>query len=318
MKVAITGANGFLGSYLVKECLHQQMEVHALVRKGANTSLLEISDERFYIHQLNYKADLNSQFSDLLASTGPIDFFLHNAGMTVSLKNEEYYDVNVGLTSTIIDALEASNLLTDGGVFVYTSSYAAHGPIPIKQPVSHYGRSKLQAEAIIQKHMSNYLIARPTAIYGSGDIAFLPLFKGAFKGIYPVANSSQRMSMIHAADLARSIISDMKSETGVIHYSDGNTYSHKDFIDTFESIFEKRVRKISIPKWLVKASMWMSDVWHRIIKKRPGITLEKFTEISQHWDLHASDLKHSSVKSEISLSNGFQDALTFYKENNLI
>lgn len=318
MKVAITGANGFLGSYLVKECLQQKMEVHALIRKGANTSLVDLSEAHFRIHKLDYSALLDSQFSKLSSSIGPLDFFVHNAGMTVSLDNEEYYDVNVGLTKKIINALETSHLLKKDGVFTYTSSYAAHGPIQIKEPVSHYGRSKLQAEEIIKKRLKSHLIARPTAIYGSGDIAFLPLFKSSFKGIYPVVDYNQRMSMIHAADLAHGIISDMQSKTGIIHYSDGNTYLHNDFIEALEYIFEKKVRKISLPKSLVKASMWISDLWHTIIKKRPGITLEKFTEISQNWDLHSSDLPHSTVECKIELSDGFKDALTFYKKNNLI
>ena len=64
--------------------------------------------------------------------------------------------------------------------------------------------------------------------------------------------------------------------------------------------------------------MGSSDVWHKLINKRPGITLEKFDEISQHWDLHTTDLKHSSVKPEISLKEGFEDALKYYQENNLI
>ena len=294
------------------------MEVHALIRKGANTSLLEISDKKFHLHQLDYKTDLSSQFSELCQSNGPVDFFLHNAGLTVSLENQEYYDVNVGLTEKIVDAIQASSLMKEEGVFVYTSSYAAHGPIEVKEPVSHYGRSKLQAENIIQKKISNHLIARPTGIYGSGDVAFLPLFKGAAKGLYPVADSDQRMSMIHAADLAHCIVTDMDSVSGIMHYSDGITYTHQNFIQAFESVFERKIRLFSIPKWLVKTSMWFSDLWHKTINKRPGLTLEKFTEISQHWDLHNSDLKHSSVKVNISLADGFKDALNFYKKNKLV
>ncbi|WP_425392895.1 NAD-dependent epimerase/dehydratase family protein [Ekhidna sp.] len=317
MKVAITGANGFLGSYLVKECLRQQMEVYALIRAGANTTLLPES-ENLHLKTVDYRKELASQFSDIKKEAGQIDFFLHNAGMTVSLKDDEYYQVNVGLTTTICDALLETDLLKDDGTFVYTSSYAAHGPANTKKPVSHYGHSKLQAEQVIEEKMNKHLLVRPTAIYGAGDEAFLPLFKGAKMGVYPVTDSTQRMSMIHGADLARMVVQDIQKETGPLHYNDGQTYLHKDFVEIFTVLFQKKIRTFPLPKWLAKFSMGSSDVWHKLINKRPGITLEKFDEISQHWDLHTTDLKHSSVKPEISLKEGFEDALKYYRENNLI
>lgn len=317
MKVAITGANGFLGSYLVKECLRQKMEVHAFIRTNANTAFLP-KDENLTIHNLNYREKLSEQFQLIKETIGVLDYFIHNAGMTVSLRNEEYYQVNVGITTSIIEAIQNSSLLKSTGRFVYTSSYAAQGPATINQPVSHYGSSKLQAEKVIQEKMSDYLLVRPTAIYGAGDEAFLPLFKGAKMGIYPVTDSKQRMSMIHAGDLARMMVTDMQSAPGILHYNDGNTYLHQDFIEIFQELFNKKVRKFPLPKWLAKLSMGSSDIWHKLVNKRPGITLEKFDEISQHWDLHTTDLRHSTVKPQISLREGFKDALKYYQENNLI
>ena len=302
----------------MKECLSQEIEVYALIRKGANTSLLPPSDNKLTIVNIDYGKHLEEQFSSIKKSFGQLDFFLHNAGLTVSLNNQEYYDVNVGVTQSISSALKESDLLKDQGLFVYTSSYAANGPSKINKPVSHYGRSKLSAERTIIDSFDNYLIARPTAIYGAGDQAFLPLFKSAKIGIYPVSNAKQRMSMIHAKDLASMIVSDMQTTKGIIHYSDGNTYYHNDFIDIFKKVFETKVRSFPLPIWLAKTSMALSDIWHKLLNKRPGITLEKFDEISQHWDLHTTSLTHSSVKPNISLTEGFSDALSYYKKNHLI
>ena len=293
------------------------MEVHAFIRSNANTSLLP-EDNKLSLHSINYKDDITDQFTQLKERIGTQDYFIHNAGMTVSLKKEEYYQVNVGITEALTDALLSSGFLKPKGRFVYTSSYAAQGPATINKPVSHYGNSKLRAEQVIQKKMPDYLLVRPTAIYGAGDQAFLPLFKGAKMGLYPVTDSNQRMSMIHVADLAHMVVEDMQNAPGILHYNDGNTYLHQDFIDIFEEMFKKKVRRFPLPKWLAKLSMGSSDMWHKIINKRPGITLEKFDEISQHWDLHTTDLRHSTVKPQIPLKEGFKDALKYYQEKNLI
>lgn len=293
------------------------MEVYAFIRQGANTQLLPSSDN-LHLITINYSGDLVERFHHLKDEHGAMDYFFHNAGMTVSLKNQEYYDVNVGLTKKLARAIKECSFLPEDRTFGYTSSYAAHGPENIKKPVSHYGESKLQAEQIVAKHFKNHLIARPTAIYGAGDVAFLPLFKSAKLGIYPVTNGHQRMSMIHAADLSHMIVHDLQSKNGIIHYSDGKTYFHRDFISTFSDILQKKIRSFPLPKWLARLSMGASDVWHKIINKRPGITLEKFSEISQHWDLHTTNLPHSSVSAKISLQEGFEDALNYYQKQKLL
>lgn len=317
MKVAITGANGFLGSYLVKECLRHSFTVLALIRKGANTELLP-DDENLHIVDVSYREGFGFQLNAIKEKHGPLDYFIHNAGLTVSLDAKEYYQVNGGLARTITEALEASSLLSENGKLVYISSYAANGPATKGQPVSHYGWSKKEAEEIIAGKFSNHLFVRPTAIYGAGDQAFLQLFETAKRGIYPVTSSSQRMTMVHAADLARMIIQDMQHLTGVVHCNDGQTYRHDDFIQLFEELFGKKVRKFPLPAWLAKVSIGASDLAHRIVKKKPNITLEKFEEISQHWDLHETELRHSSVKAEFSLKEGFKDALNYYQEKGLL
>lgn len=316
MKAIITGANGFFGSHLVKECLKQQIEVHALLRKNANTSLLPSSDH-LTTHTIDYRSSLTPQLSQLKDKIGSVDFFMHNAGLTVSLNNDDYYQVNRELTKTLLDSINESEIIKSG-IFVYTSSYAAHGPIGFEAPVSHYGRSKLQAEEAVRKQTSKHLIVRPTAIYGAGDTAFLPLFKSAKKGIYPITNSKQKMTMIHGADLARMVVQDMQTSTGTLHYNDGNTYLHQDFIKVFEDVYQKKIRTIPLPSWLAKFSIGASDIWNKLLKKRPGITLEKFEEISQDWNLQDLNISHSSVNAPTSLREGFDDALNFYKRNNLI
>lgn len=187
------------------------------------------------------------------------------------------------------------------------------------KPVSNYGRSKLEAEEVVEKSGFPYVMFRPTGIYGAGDVAFLPLFKLASRGLYPLTSNKQKMSMIHAKDLAHLIVKESANAEGIIHTNDGHTYLHQDFIDTLQKVTGKKIRKIPTPTWVSKFSLGLSDLWHRVIKKRPGLTLEKFQEISMDWHLHEdSALRFSKVPCEISLEEGFQDAYNFYTSKKLV
>lgn len=318
MKIALTGANGFLGSYIAKAYLNEGYDVIALVRASANLSNLP-SASKLHLENVNYREDLDAQFKYIKEKHGEIDLFVHNAGVTVSLDNQEYFDINTTLTGSIVKSVEDVKWIKEDGKVVYVSSLTAQGPAGIDKPVSKYGESKLKAENFFRESGYDHLIIRPTAIYGAGDYAFLPLLKGAKGKMYPVTNKHQKMSMIHAKDLAKMIMTESKSSTGTYHATDGVTYTHADFVDTLSRILNRKIYKIPVPGGLSKFILGLSDVWHGLIKKRPSITKEKYQEISMDWDLHENqELTFSKVPCEVSLEEGFRDAYEFYKKEKLL
>lgn len=316
MKIAITGANGFLGSYLVQEFLHKGFEVIALVRPSANISTLP-EEDNLSIESVDYKLPLSDQIEQLKSKHGALDYFLHNAGVTVSLDKSEYFEINTNLTQKLVAAIQRQNWLE--GKFIQLSSFAAQGPMGINHPVSIYGESKLRAEKFVIDSSFEHLIVRPTGIYGAGDYAFLPLFKMASKGLYPLTNKYQKMSMIHAQDLARIIVDEATKSQGVIHVNDGKTYLHDDFVNALQKAVNKKIQKIPLPAWITKISLGLSDIWHTLIRKRPGLTREKFQEISMDWNLQENEnLEFSNIPPQISLEEGFRDAYEFYKTKKLL
>ncbi|MEM6735616.1 MAG: NAD(P)-dependent oxidoreductase [Bacteroidota bacterium] len=318
MNVAITGANGFLGSYLTQEFLEAGFTVIALVRKSANCESLS-KHPSLHIEAIDYKSNLTDQFLSLRKKYGKLTYMIHNAGVTVSLSSMEYFLVNTKLTQNLIGALEKSEWLPKENKLIYVSSMAAQGPFGIDKPVSNYGRSKKDAEEIIRKGLFPFLMFRPTGVYGARDIAFLPLFKLANRGLYPLMSSEQKMSMIHAKDLARIIREEAYKSVGIIHANDGNTYFHKDFIEALKQVTGKKIKKLPISPLVSKISLGLSDLLHRSLKRRPGLTLEKFQEISMDWHLHENpNLLFSNIPCNISLEEGFKDTYHYYKTKSML
>ena len=318
MKLALTGSNGFLGIHIVNAYLDHGHEVVALVRPSAAINSFP-KNRNLHIEVMDYRSNLEPQFQSLKKKFGDLDLFIHNAGVTVSLDSEEYFKINTELTGKIVKSVETCNWIKKEGKILYVSSLTAQGPTGINKPVSKYGESKLKAEVFFKDSKYNHLIIRPTAIYGAGDYAFLPLIKGANNRVYPLTNKEQKMSMIHGKDLAHMILIESQETTGTLHASDGKTYSHYDFIEALTKVLDKTIYAIQIASTLSRLILGLSDIWHKLISKRPSITKEKFLEISMDWNQHEfGEIPYSKVPCKTSLEEGFRDAYNYYKVKKII
>ncbi len=318
MRIAITGANGFLGSHLVEMASYLGHEVTALLRAGANTENLE-SVSGFKIQEIDYSTE--ESIIESLKNLPKQDLIIHNAGLTKSYTLDKYLKVNVQLTEKLINAIQKTQTLSESGNFAYISSLAAMGPVGNGGPASNYGRSKVMAEKVIMKSGLNYAIFRPSGIYGERDVQFVPLIKAARLGLYPLMTSAtHKMTMIHASDVARNVIENGLSHSNVIvPLDDGNIYLHKDLQRVLESAIQKKTTTLKVPKGIVKGLLYISDIIDRNLKRTPKLSLEHYKEISQDWDHDFSDIrKQVPLLITISLEDGFKRAVKYYKSKNLI
>ena len=316
MQLAITGANGFLGTHLVSTALENGHQVVALVRNKSKVNFPK--SDSLSIEQVDYSR-FEEEFKILAKTYGVFDAFIHNAAVTVSISKKEYFKTNTDLTKTILDAITGNEWLGPDGKFVYISSYAANGPLNGDGPVSNYGYSKLKSEHLIQDSGLSYWIIRPTAIYGPGDRAFLPLFRSAKKGLYIIPRSEQKLSMIHVDDLVYSIINNFEDYEGAWHFSDGNTYSHQNFVRTLQEVTGTKIRAVRLPIWLLKSILYVLIFFQKVFRVKPKLTVEKVQEITQDWNLmEDKNLNHFKFDPKYQLKNGFEKTYSYYQKNSMI
>ena len=160
-KILITGASGFIGSFIVEEALARGMEVWAGVRKSSSRRYLQ--DER--IHFIDLNLDSKEQLKQQLSSH-TFDYIVHAAGVTKCINKADFFRVNTEGTRHLVDALIELQMPLEH--FVFISSLSVFGAIREKQPYelirdtdtpqpnTAYGQSKLEAEKVIKERFTVY------------------------------------------------------------------------------------------------------------------------------------------------------------------
>lgn len=181
MKLAITGATGFVGQAVLDAALAKNCTVRALTRReqapraGVEWVLGTLED------------------ADALAELAQgADAVIHIAGLTNTPNIAEFETANVVGTQTVLNAAKSAGVKR----FVFVSSLSAREP-----KLSAYGASKARAEDLVEASDLNWTIVRPPAVYGPRDVDMFELFRSAKWGLVPLPPGGAT-SVIHVEDLA--------------------------------------------------------------------------------------------------------------------
>lgn len=282
MKIAITGANGFVGSSLTRYLMKRNFEVTALVRKTANVSLLPVKARVVEI-------DYSSQESIQSGLAGQ-EIVIHCAALTRAASWEEMKEINVGLTEKVAAAVNKSDSVRQ---LIFLSSQAAAGmgtfnkpktEEDVPQPVTWYGKSKLMAEDFIRNAIrKDWTIVRPVSVYGPGDKDFLQTFK-LMKNHLSVSLGikDKYISIIYIDELCQFIskcIANKAAFGQVFFASDGQTYTHKMFADAMQNAVHTFSLHIAVPDALAFTVSAFGELRNRFQPKSSLVNLQKFKEL---------------------------------------
>jgi nucleoside-diphosphate-sugar epimerase len=127
MKILITGASGFIGSFLCEEGLKQGMETWAGMREGSSRKWLQSERLRFAFLDMANADVLRQQLSSYKNKIGRWDVIIHAAGATKCLKREDFDLHNYVCTQNLVNTLDELDMLPEQ--FLYVSSLSVLGPI---------------------------------------------------------------------------------------------------------------------------------------------------------------------------------------------
>lgn len=331
MKVLITGANGFIGGFLVEAAMQKGWEVWAGVRKTSDKRYLSQTGLRFI--DLNYsdEAALTLQIRRHVAEFGAWDYIIHNAGTTKCIDEADYHRINYQYTVHFIEALKQSGVKLSK--FLFMSSMGAVGPgnaftgAPLMitdepNPISEYGRSKWLAETYIRSLIDfPWVILRPTGVYGPRDRDYYVMMKMIRHGLnVSLGRKPQLLNFIFVKDLVTACLlaleTPIKKRTWFV--ADGDIYTSDEFSDLLRQVLKKKnVLSVRIPLSFVKLVSNLSERLSRISGKPSLLNTDKYKVMKQrNWTCDASDLERDlDFKAAYNLRKGLEETVSWYTEN---
>jgi nucleoside-diphosphate-sugar epimerase len=324
MKVLVTGASGLLGSHVAELLSARGTQVRALVRKTSNRRHLET------LRNVELFEGSVEQSDRVREAIDGVDAVIHSAGLVKARNTDEFFSVNVGGTSNLIDAARRRARPLDK--FVYVSSLEACGPSadgkPIssdqENPVTTYGRSKLAAEKVVlsAKNEVPVVILRPGAIYGPRDGEILDAFRSIKVGLLPLAAGGTAKGVwIYASDCAEACIRALEASvpSGRAYFVDdgcGPLELRQMLADAERALGKKAYIRASLPAPLLKQIARGVEIFGRVTNRPVMLTREKANMLLQHWVCSSEDTRRElGWQPQVGWTAGIERTVKWYREN---
>lgn len=327
-KILITGASGFIGSFIVEEALRRGFETWAAMRKSSSKEYLQ--DERIHFIELN----LNSKEQLVEQLRGKdFDYVVHAAGVTKCLNKEDFHRINTEGTKHLVEAILELQMSLKR--FVYLSSLSIFGAIKEQQPYdeiretdtpqpnTEYGRSKLEAEQYLDSLGTRlpYVILRPTGVYGPREKDYFVMAKSIQQhSDFAVGYKRQDITFVYVTDVVQAVFLALeKGQTGRKYFlSDGEVYQSATFSNLIhEELGRPWWIRITAPVWVLRIITFFGEHISRMTGKVSVLNNDKFNILRQrNWrcDIQPA-IDELGYQPKVKLKEGVKRSIKWYKDN---
>lgn len=331
-RILITGASGFIGSFIVEEALRQGMETWAAVRSSSSRAYLNDQRINFIELDLSDEQRLIEQLKD-----HQFDYVVHAAGVTKCINKDDFRRVNTEGTRHLVAALRALRMPIER--FVFLSSLSVMGAIREQQPYTEireddtpqpntaYGKSKLEAEETLKARSEEqfpYVILRPTGVYGPREKDYFIMAK-SIKGHsdFAVGYKPQDITFVYVKDVVQAVFLALDhGKTGRAYFlSDGKVYRSA----TFSNLIRRELGnpwwiRITAPIWILRIVTAVGDIIGRLSGKAIALNNDKYHILRQrNWrcDIQPA-IDELGYKPQYDLERGVRETIAWYKKEGWI
>lgn len=327
MNILITGASGFIGSFIVSEALRRGMNVWAAVRRTSSRKYLTDPRINFVELNLDSREEMVRQMAGLR-----FDAVVHAAGATKCLHADDFFRINTEGTRNLVNALRDMEMPLRR--FVYVSSLSIYGPVREAQPYEEiresdtpqpntaYGRSKLESERFLDS-LTDFpcVTLRPTGVYGPRERDYFLMAK-SIKGHtdFSVGYKPQDLTFVYVEDVVQAVfLAIERGQNGRKYFlSDGQVYSSRTFSDLIHrELGRPWLLRIKAPIWVLRVVTFFGEYIGRMTGKISALNNDKYNIMRQrNWrcDIRPA-IEELGYRPQYDLERGVKLTVKWYVEN---
>lgn len=293
MKILITGPYGFVGTNLseyLSALGHELIAVHVARRDSMAYNTFYTWDE---LPGIDWES---------------VDAVVHLAGKAHDTRHaadpQSYVDVNVGLTRKIVDAFVGHGPQSPKSFVLFSSVKAVADRVSgilredaSPEPQNPYGKSKLEAEAVVraafgtEASAARAYILRPCMIHGPGNKGNLNLlYRTVQRGIpWPLGAFENRRSFASIENVCAAVEAVLAGQAppGVYQVADDEPLSTNEVVHLIAESLGRNPGIWRIPAPWVRAAAAMGDLL------RLPLNSERLRKLTESYEVSNEKLKHA-------------------------
>ncbi|MFQ5890025.1 MAG: NAD-dependent epimerase/dehydratase family protein [Gemmatimonadota bacterium] len=324
MRAVVTGGAGFIGSHLIEALVARGDDVVCLERPGASRGWIAETRVQWEPVGIERVGRLRRVFHGA-------DVVYHLAGLTEARRPEELYAVNTVGTARVLEAAASANGRAPRVILL--SSLAAVGPCrdgaslspdTVPFPLSHYGNSKLLAEAVVHAYADRVpaSIVRLPSVYGPRERAILTLFRMVRRGLaLTVGGWDREVSLIYVEDVVQGLVAVAVSERSIgrtYHLAHPRPVTWARFAEAAGEAVGRRPRLVSVPPAVARPIAAACELLAKMRRRAAILNRDRVREISQaRW---VSDPRRAMMEigfaPRFPIERGVMETAAWYREMN--
>jgi nucleoside-diphosphate-sugar epimerase len=287
MRAVVTGGAGFVGSHLIESLVASADDVVCVERPGASLrwiSGLPVTVVRCGVHDRSFLTHLFDG----------ADVVFHLAGLTEARSPRDFYAVNTEGTATVLQA--AGRHGTRAPHVILASSLAAVGPCrngerlaveSVPYPLSHYGQSKLLAEAMVHALRDRVpaTIVRFPSVYGPRERGVLRFFQLVSRGVaLTIGPWDREVSLIYVKDAVAGLrrIAETGAAAGRTYYlAHPEVVTWRRFAAAVGTALRREPVLVSVPRPLAQIVARCAELSAALSHRAAILNRERVRELTQ-------------------------------------
>lgn len=316
MKIALIGGSGFVGTRLI-DILKQAPEKYTC----KNIDLLP----SHFFNDITTIGDVRDQEQ--------MDRELAGVDLVVLLAAQHrddvspvtlYYETNVGGMEVTLKAMEKNGIKR----IIFFSSVAVYGLNKCNpdenhpaDPFNHYGKSKWQAEQVLNEWYSTHAdwnidIIRPTVIFGErnrGNVYNLlkQISSGKFLMVGKGLNKKSMAYVGNVVAFVRYMIENVTDGYNVFNYIDKPDNNMNQLVAHVSAVLDKPIPATHFPYWLGMMGGYCFDLLAKVTGKKLTVSSVRVKKFCATTEFDACKAHSSGFKAPFTLDEGLARTLEF-------